>query len=689
MVRLVKNWRYGVWTMVLACLLSCKHTDESKTSGGSSTSQGSTTPKALWSKKATSDPRAKQTAEKKAAARKAEEKKAADKKAEEQKKEQAKATASSVSTNPAHDAELRAIVDLARRNEWSEAEARAEALYNQDAKDTAVQRVYNWVKTEGPKHREKALEDKIRDVAAQDTRFNPTLESILTDTKNQGLPPRSDLRDAIDKIKSAPYIPETFGKTIQNKETLTSLRDSRGKMSVLLDKKIDVRLDNVTLEQIIFNIGQAEGINFIADKSLPAFQQKLSINAKEMRLGEFLQYVERNLGVAFQVGNGLIWITDGKDPSKNLLQTRVFQLRKGIIMPAQFGATTASKTIVTSGNTRTTTDVSTFENFVADGAPDNSGLETAIRNFYTGEYLINYERNTIIAQGSEEQLRLLERIIETFDHAVQQVLIEARFITVTEGTFLKLGVAWETGKNSFTSRSATDYTGLGGNDTSLGLEESWYGVLGRKSLSATLTAIDQSGESETLSAPRVTLINNLPATIRDGQVQYYYEEYKVERSASQYASSSAVVPNGKPSSLVSGISLNVLASIGNDGKSILLALKPEVTEDVEMVTFATISDRDENGKVTSTFDIKLPQIRKQSLATRVTVKSGQTVAMGGVIQRQQTTFVEAVPVLGKLPLIGAAFRRRTELDLPRYLLVFVTATILSENGEFIIPPEEN
>ncbi len=633
----------------------------------------------MWSKKTDTDPRAKATAAKKEEEKKTEAKKA----------EKTKAEATSVSVNPAYDGELREIVDLARRNQWEEAESRAAGLYALDPKDSAVQRVYNWVKTEGPKHREKALEDKIRDVAAQDTRFNPTLKSILTDKKTQGLPPRSDLRDAIDKIKSAPYIPETFGKTIQSKGNAEEFQPNKGKMSALLDREIEVHLDNVTLEQLIFNIGQAEGINFVADKALPAFQQKISVNAKAMRLSEFLNYVERNLGVQFQIGDGLIAITDGKDPTKTVLQTRIFHLRKGFILPAQFGATDGNKTVVTTGNVKTTTDVQSFENFVPDGAPQVSGLETAIRNFFTGEYQINYERNSIIAQGTEEQLRLLERIIATFDRSVQQVLIEARFIIVSEGTFLKLGVAWETGKNAFASRSAQDFTGLGGSDTSLGLEETWYGVLGRESLSATLTAIDQSGESETLSAPRVTLVNNLPATIRDGKIQYYYEEYKVERSASQYASSSAVVPSGKPSSLVSGISLNVLASIGNDGKNILLALKPEVTEDVQMVTFATISDRDENGKVASSFDIKLPEIRKQSLSTRVTVKSGQTVAMGGVIQRQQTTFVEAVPVLGKLPLIGAAFRRRTELDLPRYLLVFVTATILSENGEFVTPPDEN
>jgi len=51
-----------------------------------------------------------------------------------------------------------------------------------------------------------------------------------------------------------------------------------------------------------------------------------------------------------------------------------------------------------------------------------------------------------------------------------------------------------------------DYTGLGGTDTSLGLEETKYAVLGRQSLSATLTAIDQSGDSYQLSVRAVQTV---------------------------------------------------------------------------------------------------------------------------------------------------------------------------------------
>jgi type II secretory pathway component GspD/PulD (secretin) len=218
----------------------------------------------------------------------------------------------------------------------------------------------------------------------------------------------------------------------------------------------------------------------------------------------------------------------------------------------------------------------------------------------------------------------------------------------------------------------------------LGLQESFTNVLGRSTLSATISALEQNGESQTLSAPRLTVINNRPATISDGKIQYYYEEFNVKTTITQYNAASAFVPAGKPTKLQAGVELSVLASIGGDGKSILLALNPKVAQDVKLVTYATLTDVDAAGNVVSTFDIKLPESTSQELSTRVVVRSGETVAMGGVLQREQTTFVESVPVLGNLPIIGPLFRRRTEIDSPRYLLIFVTATIISETGEFII-----
>lgn len=599
------------------------------------------------------------------------------------------AKTSKVTYSAFHDEEIKAILKLADEGRWEEAEARARALEAKDPQDSAARRLLGWVQKQRELQRNRTLEDRIREIDAKRSSFNPTITSLLTETKDRGLPPRKDVRDLVDQIEATPYIPPTYGRTNRVEGMLFDLESQQGAMMKLLQKPISLHLDNTTLNDIIFTIGQTEGINFVADRSLPAFQQKLSIHMERVKLWELLRYISRNLDVQFQVGDELVWIVDGKDPKKALEETRVYRLRKGFILPARFGPDEVVQTRVIQNNVQTITEAQKLNAFVNDLAPQTTALERAITNFFTGsKYMIDYERNLVVARGTPEQLEVLETIIKEFDRGLQQVLIEARFVTVSAAAFQRLGVAWETGRTTFdTEQDTSTATALGILNPAFGISETFTNILNRRSLTATLSLLDQSGESQTLSAPRLTVVNNLPATISDGRTQYYYEEYQVKQQILERRSSSAIVPSGKPTKIQSGASLDVLASVGGDGRTIFLALRPRVNSEVKLAPFATITDKDDAGNVVSTFDIKLPEYRTQELATRVAIRSGETVVMGGVLERQQTTYVESVPLLGNLPVIGAAFRRRTQVDRPRYLLVFVTATLLSEDGQYLIYDE--
>jgi type IV pilus assembly protein PilQ len=438
-------------------------------------------------------------------------------------------------------------------------------------------------------------------------------------------------------------------------------------------------------------------VNIVADKSLPALKQTLSINLDKVKLGELLNYMGRNYDLQFQVGPELVWVVDAKDPKRLMEETRFYRLRKGFVLPATLGGGEAELTKQFNPQNQSQivaiTEKQKINRFVNDGAPDMPAIEKAIKEFAGTNvtYQIDYERNLIVARGTRERLEVLEKIIMEFDKPIQQVLIEARFVTLSKPAFLQLGVLWETGRISTGNRTAQDFTGLVPSTSipglGIGIQHAFTNVFGAETLSATITALEQSGESQTLSAPRLTVLNNRPASIQDGKVQYYYEEYQVKQTVQQYYTSSSLVPSGKPTKITAGTELNVMASVSGDGKHIVLALNPRVNTDVQLVKFATLTDTQVGG-ITSTFDISLPQYRTQELATRVVVKSGETVVMGGVLEREKSTLVEAVPVLGNIPLLGMFFRRRTEVDRPRYLLVFVTATIVTDSGEFLIYENE-
>ena len=604
-----------------------------------------------------------------------------------------------------HDREIKEIMDLAAKDHWEEAQAKAAELHQRDPKNPLVDRVQNWVVQAGQKRREQALENKIRDIDSKNSVFAPTPQSLLLEKKDRGLPASKDIRDTVHRIENSPYIPETYGKISYEKGPLFDFESTKGRMFKVLEKEVSVHLDNVPLETVIVSLSQSSGVNIVADKSLPALKQNLTINLEKVKLAEFLRYVGRNYDLQFQVGDELVWVVDAKDPKKLMEETRFYRLRKGFVLPAQFGSEDVARQTVTANNVSTTTEVQKFKKFVNDEAPQMPSLEKAIKELFTGsKYMIDYERNLVVARGTPEQLDVMEKIIEEFDRPIQQVLIEARFVTISKPAFMQLGVLWETGRDPNATRIPADFTGLINNQNfpqtinpagvvnpavGVGISEAFTNVLGAADLTMTIAALEQSGESQTLSAPRLTVLNNRPATISDGKVQYYYEEYAVKQTVQQYYTASSFVPSGKPTKITAGAELNVMASVSGDGKSILLALNPRVNTDVQLVRYATLTDFQGGlSNLTSTFDINLPQYRTQELMTRVVVKSGETVAMGGVLERQRSTMVESVPVLGDIPIIGALFRRRTEVDTPRYLLVFVTATIVKDNGEFLVYDEE-
>ena len=550
-------------------------------------------------------------------------------------------------------------------------------------------RLNTWVVQEGKKRREQALEDEIRNIDAKNATFNPTALDLIKEKKDHGLPARKDVRDAIDLIESKPWIPKNFGKTVVEQGPLFDFDAARGPMGKVLEKEVSIHLDNVPFETVILNLSQSSGVNIVADKTLPALTNRLTINLDKVKLGEFFKYVGRNYEVQFQVGQDLVWVIDAKDQKRLMEETRFYKLRKGFVLPAMLGAEDTTRSTVTAGPVTTVTESQKFKKFVNDEAPPQPSIERAITNLFTGsKYMIDYERNLIVARGSIEQLDVLEKIIKEFDQPIQQVLIEARFVTLSKGAFMQLGVLWETGRAVDSARTPQDFTGLVGNENlqnlGLGIQYTFTNIFNQSTLTATISALEQSGESQTLSAPRLTVLNNRPASINDGKVQYYYEEYQVVQTVGQQFTSSSWVPQGKPTKITSGAALNVLASIAGDGRHILLALNPSVKTDVQIQDYSTLTSFNSDGSKQGTFTIKLPVYRTQDLATRVVVKSGETVAMGGVLERQTTELVESVPVLGSLPYLGALFRRRTAIDAPRYLLVFVTATILNDSGEGVI-----
>ncbi|MCB1590222.1 MAG: type IV pilus secretin PilQ, partial [Xanthomonadales bacterium] len=74
-----------------------------------------------------------------------------------------------------------------------------------------------------------------------------------------------------------------------------------------------------------------------------------------------------------------------------------------------------------------------------------------------------------------------------------------------------------------------------------------------------------------------------------------------------------------------------------------------------------------------------PAINTRNIQTAVLVDSGQTVVLGGILERERRDDVRKVPVLGDIPALGTLFRNKRRSDQKAELLIFVTPKLLAES----------
>ncbi|MEP6672044.1 MAG: hypothetical protein ABJF10_22970 [Chthoniobacter sp.] len=183
-------------------------------------------------------------------------------------------------------------------------------------------------------------------------------------------------------------------------------------------------------------------------------------------------------------------------------------------------------------------------------------------------------------------------------------------------------------------------------------------ILSIPSMSATLRLLNEDSDAEFLAHPRVVTANNTKATIKITRNQPVPQLNFNEQTAQ------AVFSGFQDKEF--GNTLIVTPSINKDD-FITMSVQPEISNKVADATF-TFS----GATVTS------PVIDKRTLDSNVLIKSGDTLAIGGLLQDEVTKGRTKVPILGDIPLLGYAFQERLNTRTKRNLLIFVTPTIIKQ-----------
>ena len=246
---------------------------------------------------------------------------------------------------------------------------------------------------------------------------------------------------------------------------------------------------------------------------------------------------------------------------------------------------------------------------------------------------IESAHNSLILMGSENEYSMVQNVLSQLDVPQKQVMFEAEVVEITKSDLNHLGVRWEWG--NFPAASGNEMLGV------IPVGPQGFSTNYR----ATIDAMVNTENAKVLANPRVATLDGQTARILIGDrlpVETKYLENGVQQIAVNY--------------IDVGIKLEVTPWVNEDG-IITTKLLPEVS--------TNIASAGNN-----------PSIRTRQAETTLRVKDGETIVIGGLIQKEDRKNVIKVPLLGDIPIIGNLFKSTSVEKRETELMIFITPRIL-------------
>lgn len=279
--------------------------------------------------------------------------------------------------------------------------------------------------------------------------------------------------------------------------------------------------------------------------------------------------------------------------------------------------------------------------------------------------------NSLLVSGTQSAVESIKRVIDKLDTRQPQVLIEAAIVELTTTDAVRFGIelgALDIAENDFTRPFGLTSFGLstfqdtddnGIPDSRLpDFDNPMRGITGGIiadddfAIPVLLNALDSDSRANILSLPSVVVNNNVAATVTNTE----------KRPTQNVSQGTATTSTGAGEDKDAGINLSISPSISSNNYL-------RLTVDLKVSRFTTPFDPT---AVTAGVSVE------RSITTQVTMPSGATMVLGGVIQDSESSSDDGVPFLKDIPLLGWLFRSYGKTKDKTNLYFFLTANILDE-----------
>ncbi len=296
----------------------------------------------------------------------------------------------------------------------------------------------------------------------------------------------------------------------------------------------------------------------------------------------------------------------------------------------------------------------------AGGSSSSGGLGSDGEILGDAIILPDERTNALLVFGTEEEREMVKSIVEKLDKVQPQVLIEAIIMEVSLNDSRNIGVSTAQGARNF-----GDAVGLGGVNNlgglfgsssvtnfpgSLGDGFTYFGLF-PENIEVAVQAIANDGRINVLSRPRIQTSHAVEASLFVGDTVPFVTGTFTDITGggrSQFQNEQV------------GIRLDVLPLINPDGLVVM-----DIIQEIAQLGVPTTIDGNE-----------VPTTTERNASTKVAVKDGDTVIIGGFISSQRSTSQSGVPWLKDIPLLGGLFRSKSNSNQRVELIVLIRPTVL-------------
>jgi general secretion pathway protein D len=265
------------------------------------------------------------------------------------------------------------------------------------------------------------------------------------------------------------------------------------------------------------------------------------------------------------------------------------------------------------------------------------------------------DNNALLIYAPPGEYDKIEAAIKKLDVVPRQVLIEMTIAEIALTDEYKFGLEWFFKNNSGKGQLDTGLAGI----TQLvpGLSYVWNNKAG--DVQAILNALGTTGNLNIISSPHVMVSDNQVAKIQVGD--------RVPTVSQTQSTASTVTQNG------------LISSIQYIDTGVMLSVRPHINAGGQVTM--EISQEVSNAKKTVTSGIDSPTIGKRTAQSTVTIQSGDTMVLGGLIREEKDDGTEGVPLLSELPFVGSLFGVQSKKTNRTELIILITPRVANNRQQ--------